>query len=159
LIRPDRIVDAFLGATGKSLGALFDAARDVKDGGEGPVLLFFDEFEALAAKRKPGGRDAQREMNSVVDVLLQRFDAHSGFIIAATNHGDELDPAIWRRFDLQIKIDSPGQSERERILAEARRMTTAMPGYDRGQSLPIERFTKVATASPDRRPAFRAASV
>mgnify|MGYP000051761758 CR=1 FL=1 len=53
LIRPDRIVDAFLGATGKSLGALFDAARDVKDGGEGPILLFFDEFEALAAKRKP----------------------------------------------------------------------------------------------------------
>ena len=144
LIRPDRIVDAFLGATGKSLGALFDAARDAKDGGEGPVLLFFDEFEALAAKRKAGGRDAQWEMNSVVDVLLQRFDAHSGFIIAATNHGDELDPAIWRRFDLQIKINAPGQSERERILAR----------YLAPYGLPADRLKELAFACETATPAL-----
>jgi SpoVK/Ycf46/Vps4 family AAA+-type ATPase len=116
MIRPDRIVDAYLGETGKALGALFDAARPVAEGGEGPVVLFFDEFEALGAKRQADGRDAQREMNSVVNVLLQRFDAHKGFVIAATNHGDRLDSAIWRRFDMQIKLDPPGQEERERII-------------------------------------------
>lgn len=144
LIRPDRIVDKFLGSTGQSLGALFDAARDVKDGGEGPVLLFFDEFEALASKRQASARDAQREMNSVVDVLLQRFDAHSGFIIAATNHGGELDTAIWRRFDLQIKIDSPGQSERERILER----------YLAPYGLPADHLKKLAFACETATPAL-----
>lgn len=115
-IRPDRVIDCWLGSTGRNLGALFDAARPAPRG-EGPVVLFFDEFEALGAARKGGGRDAQREMNSVVDTLLQRIEAHEGFIIAATNHAAELDSAIWRRFDLHIRIDLPGQEERERILA------------------------------------------
>lgn len=115
-VRPDRVVESFLGATGRALGALFDLARPKAEGGEGPVVLFFDEFEALAPKRQGDARDAQREMNSVVNVLLQRFDAHTGFVIAATNHGDQLDAAVWRRFDLQIKLDPPGQEERIRIL-------------------------------------------
>ena len=120
LIRPDKIVDCWVGSSERNLGALFDAARPVADGGEGPVLLFFDEFEAISGKRNMGGSDgggAVNAMNRLVDVLLQRFDAHKGFVIAATNHGKELDPAVWRRFDMQIKIDAPGQSERERILA------------------------------------------
>ena len=114
-IRPDRVVDSFLGATGQNLGALFDAARPAPDG-EGPVVLFFDEFDALAASRQAGARDAQREMNSVVDVLLQRIEAHQGFMIAACNRGSEIDEAVWRRFHLHVRIDVPGQEERERIL-------------------------------------------
>ncbi|MDJ0631084.1 MAG: ATP-binding protein [Rhodobacter sp.] len=115
-VRPDRVVDCWLGSTGRNLGQLFDAARPMPDG-DGPVVLFFDEFDAIAQRRVSGARDAQREMNSVVDTLLQRIEAHAGFIIAATNHADHLDPAVWRRFDLQISLETPGQFERERILA------------------------------------------
>ena len=114
-IRPDRVIDCWLGATGRNLGSLFDLARAEPDG-QGPVVLFFDEFEALAAKRAMGARDAQQERNAVVDTLLQRIDAHDGYIVAATNHGDQLDPAIWRRFDLHVAIEVPGQRERELIL-------------------------------------------
>lgn len=114
-IRPDRVIDCWLGSTGRNLGNLFEAARPEPEG-EGPVVLFFDEFEALASRRVDGARNAEREMNSVVDTLLQRIEAHDGFIIAATNHADHLDPAIWRRFDLHIAVDVPGQEERERIL-------------------------------------------
>lgn len=120
LIRPDRVVDCWVGSSERNLGGLFDAARPKAEGGEGPVLLFFDEFEAISGKRNMGGTDrggAVNAMNRLVDVLLQRLDAHKGFVIAATNHGKELDPAVWRRFDMQIKIDTPGQGERERILA------------------------------------------
>lgn len=117
LIRPDRIVDAYLGSTGQNIGALFTAARPKAEGGQGPVILFFDEFEALAAKRIKGGENGQREMNSVVDVLLQRLDRHDGFVIAATNHADQIDPAIWRRFEMHLEIKTPGQREREKILA------------------------------------------
>lgn len=119
LIRPDRLIDCWVGSSEKNLGQLFDAARPAEEGGEGPVLLFFDEFEAIGRKRNlagsPGG--AVEAMTRLVDVLLQRLDAHKGFVIAATNHGDALDPAVWRRFDMQIEIAAPGQSERERILA------------------------------------------
>lgn len=117
LIRPDRIIDCWLGSTNRSLGALFDAARPKTAGGEGPCILFFDEFEALASKRVAGGANAQREMNSVVDVLLQRFDRHTGIIIAATNDGNEIDPAVWRRFDLHLEFKVPSQEERRRIIA------------------------------------------
>lgn len=110
VVRPERLIDSYLGATGQNVGALFEAARDE------PCVLFFDEFEALAAQRRQGS-SAQREMNSVVNVLLQRIEGHDGFIIAASNFANSLDPAIWRRFDLQIEIAVPGQEERERILA------------------------------------------
>lgn len=115
-VRPDRVIECWLGATGSNLGALFDAARPEPDG-EGPVVLFFDEFEALAAKRVGAARNAQREMNSVVDTLLQRIEAHQGYVIAATNHPGDLDPAVWRRFDLHLEIETPSQRERELILA------------------------------------------
>lgn len=147
LIRPDRIVDCFVGSSERNIGGLFDAARDKKDGGEGPVLLFFDEFEALAKKRNVGGSDgggAVAAGNRLVDVLLQRFDSHSGFVIAATNHGDHLDPAIWRRFDLQIRIDAPGQSERERILAR----------YLAPYGLPADRLKELAFACETATPAL-----
>ena len=115
-VRPDKVVDTYLGATGRTIGGLFDLARNAPTG-EGPVVLFFDEFEALGAKRVNDARDAQREMNSVVGVLLQRIESHEGLIIAATNQASDLDSAIWRRFDIHIKIETPGQRERELIIA------------------------------------------
>jgi len=115
-VRPDRIVDRWLGASGRNLGALFDLARPAPEG-EGPVVLFFDEFDTLGAKRVAGARDAQEERNSNTNILLQRIDAHDGIIIAATNFGSEIDPAVWRRFDIHIAVELPGQEERERIIA------------------------------------------
>lgn len=115
-VRPDCVIDSWLGSTGQNLGALFDLARNEPDG-QGPVVLFFDEFEAIAAKRVAGARDAQREMNSVVDTLLQRIEAHEGYVVAATNHPDHLDPAVWRRFDMHVELGVPGQEERRKILS------------------------------------------
>ncbi|OAO02697.1 AAA family ATPase [Roseovarius indicus] len=115
-VRPDRVIECWLGQTGRNLGGLFDAAGP-EPVGEGPVVLFFDEFEALAGKRVSGARNAEQERNATVDTLLQRIEAHDGYIIAATNYADHLDPAIWRRFDMHIRIDVPGQEERERILS------------------------------------------
>ncbi|MGB1389263.1 MAG: AAA family ATPase [Paracoccaceae bacterium] len=112
-VRPDRVIDCWLGSTGRNLGQLFDLAGPE---GDGPVVLFFDEFEALGGKRVAGARNAEQERNAVVDTLLQRIEAHDGYIIAATNHSDHLDPAIWRRFDVHIEVALPGQEERERIL-------------------------------------------
>lgn len=115
-VRPDRIIDCLFGSSGRNLGALFDAARPEPDG-EGPVVMFFDEFDTLAGARQSGARDAGAERNAIVNVLLQRIDQHDGIIIAATNLARDIDPAIWRRFDIHISLDTPGQEERERILS------------------------------------------
>ena len=111
-VRPERIIDSYLGSTGRNLGALFDAAS-----GKEPVLLFLDEFDALGLKRKAAQSGAEEERNSFVNTLLQCIDRFPGYLIAATNFAGHIDPAIWRRFDVHIALDLPGQFERERILA------------------------------------------
>ena len=117
VVRPERIVDCWLGSTGRNIGELFDMALDEDAGGEGPVVLFFDEFDALAGARQSSSRDAQRERNASVNTLLQRIEAHPGLVIAATNLAADIDQAIWRRFPVQLHIDVPSQRERELIVA------------------------------------------
>jgi SpoVK/Ycf46/Vps4 family AAA+-type ATPase len=52
------------------------------------------------------------------------LEQHDGFLIAATNHSDHIDQAIWRRFDIHISLELPGQEERERILVAADLVTS-----------------------------------
>jgi AAA+ superfamily predicted ATPase len=49
-------------------------------------------------------------------VLLRRIEFYRGIGLAATNTKDALDPAMWRRFGLQISVDLPGENERFAIL-------------------------------------------
>lgn len=112
-IHPERIIDKWLGSTGRNIGKLFDIAADAED----PIVLFFDEFDAIAHKRKQTDQAAGDEQNAWINTLLQRIERHDGYIVAATNHGQHIDPAIWRRFDVHLTLELPGQEERERILA------------------------------------------
>lgn len=112
LVRPETIIDCFLGATGRNIGSLFSAAKE-----EGPVIMFMDEFDALASKRRSGAVDAGQERNAAVNTLLQRIEVHDGILIAATNLAQDIDQAIWRRFDIHIELALPGPEERRRILA------------------------------------------
>lgn len=110
-VRSERIIDKYVGSTGQNIGALFDLA-----GSSEPVVLFLDEFDSLGLRRRQASSGAEDERNSSTNVLLQRIESYDGFLIAATNRGEEVDEAIWRRFDLQIGIEMPGQEELERIL-------------------------------------------
>lgn len=114
-VKPERLIDRWLGSTGRNIGNLFDAVSEEQ--GDDPVVLFLDEFDAIAFKRKESEQGAEAEQNAWINTLLQRIERHDGFIIAATNHGAHVDTAIWRRFDIHITLELPGQFERERILA------------------------------------------
>lgn len=120
-VRPECMISRWVGETGQKIGELFDLAETgiTQEGAAepSPVLLFIDEFDALSRQRRRGEQAADDSRNEEVNTLLQRIEQFSGFLIAATNFGEHIDQAIWRRFDIHIELDLPGQEERERILA------------------------------------------
>jgi SpoVK/Ycf46/Vps4 family AAA+-type ATPase len=128
-VRPERVISKWVGETGQNIGALFDLAAAGLIEGDGydddaepkstatPIVLFLDEFDAISRQRRKGEQASDDSRNEEVNTLLQRLEQHQGFLIAATNFGSHIDQAIWRRFDMHITLDLPGQPERERILA------------------------------------------
>ncbi len=120
-VRPDLIIDSWIGSTGHNIGRLFDTvARGVcreKETEPMPLMLFMDEFDAIAQQRGRARQGADDERNAWVNTLLQRIEQHDGLLIAATNFGEHIDQAVWRRFDIHITLNLPGHRECERILA------------------------------------------
>lgn len=115
IVRPDDVVGLYVGTGITNVARIFDEIEKAEE----PLVVFFDEFETIAAKRMTSGLNevGEHDHNAMINALLARLDAYSGFIIAATNHAKIIDPAIWRRFEIQIELAVPGQGERERILA------------------------------------------
>ena len=101
LARLEGLMSSFLGTTAKNIGNLFAFADRYN------CVLLLDEFDAIAKLRN----DPQEvgEVKRVVNTLLQRLDSRKdkGFTIGVTNHETLLDPAIWRRFDIQVEIPKP----------------------------------------------------
>jgi SpoVK/Ycf46/Vps4 family AAA+-type ATPase len=106
----DTLVSSYLGETATNLRRIFDyvTAR--------PAVLLLDEFDAIARLRDDDGQHS--EFKRVVNSLLQLIDkfAGPGFVIAATNHERQLDPAIWRRFDEVVYFAKPSKREILRLL-------------------------------------------
>lgn len=111
VIQSTEVISKWVGGTGENIGRLFREARREKQ-----VALFFDEFDSLATKRIAADQSAAKEKNNNVIALLQEIDRFDGMLYAATNRGVDIDPAIWRRFQLQIEIGLPGQMERFAIV-------------------------------------------
>lgn len=108
VIQSAAMVDGKLGGTGGNIRKLFRSARRNSH----DVALFFDEFDAMARSReKLGDQACDNEVANITIALLQEFDQHDGLLFAATNVAKGIDPAIWRRFELQIEIDLPGPAE------------------------------------------------
>lgn len=109
LARLDSLVSSFLGSTSKNLRAVFDyAARQ-------PCILFLDEFDAVAKLRDDPHE--MGELKRVVNSFLQAFDSHAKdlIVIAATNHDQLLDAAIWRRFQLTLNLGLPSMDQRLKL--------------------------------------------
>ncbi|MBD2847385.1 ATP-binding protein [Paenibacillus sp. IB182496] len=106
LVRLDAIIHSHLGETGSNVRKVFDYARET------PCVLFLDEFDALARTRD--NNDEVKEMSRVVNTLLQCLDAFEGksIFMAATNLEDELDHAVWRRFDTRMTYTLPDEKAR-----------------------------------------------
>lgn len=99
------VMSSYLGKTGSNIKAVLDYARSV------PCVLLLDEFDSIAKRRDDDSELG--ELKRLVNVLLQAIESwpSSSVLIAATNHGNLLDPAVWRRFDLAIEFPSPTTSQ------------------------------------------------
>lgn len=110
-VKSESLVEATLGSTGRNIGMLFDDLATFR----GKVAVFFDEIDALGGKRM-NDQGASVERSNSVNVLLRRIETDNSITFGATNRDDHLDPALWRRFDMQMCIDLPGEDERWSIL-------------------------------------------
>lgn len=104
-VRFDALFSRFLGATAVQLRAIFAEMP------RRPGVYLFDEFDSIAKAR--GDSQDVGEMNRVVTAFLQLVDADvSGSImVAATNHVELLDRAVFRRFDVIVPFDKPTKDQ------------------------------------------------
>ena len=96
------VISSFLGETAGKLAKVFEHVRSM------PAVYLFDEFDALGAERSSLGSEAAgAEMRRVVNSILQfiESDQSDSLIVAATNHAQLLDSALFRRFEEVIVFD------------------------------------------------------
>jgi SpoVK/Ycf46/Vps4 family AAA+-type ATPase len=106
----DAVFGSLFGETASNLSKMFSAAE------RQPVVLFLDEFDALARTRED--RSEHNEMRRIVNNLLLLIDKFKGrgFIVAATNLEATIDSALLRRFDEVVFFDIPSTSNIRRLL-------------------------------------------
>ena len=95
------VMSSFLGRTGNNVRYVLDYAKRVD------CILLLDELDAVAKRRDDATEVG--ELKRLVTVLLQEIDdwPEGGLLIAATNHSDLLDPAVWRRFEMLVDFPMP----------------------------------------------------
>lgn len=95
------VMSSLLGRSGSNLRTALDFAKRT------PCVLLLDEIDAVA-KRRSDDTDVG-ELKRLVTVILQEIDEWpgTGLLLAATNHPELIDPALWRRFDLVIDFKIP----------------------------------------------------
>ena len=107
------VMSSFLGKTGNNIRAVLDYARSL------PCILLLDEVDAIA-KRRDDATDVG-ELKRLVNVLLQAVDdwPAEGLLLAATNHPELLDHAVWRRFERVVTFPMPEADALSRLLDKA----------------------------------------
>jgi SpoVK/Ycf46/Vps4 family AAA+-type ATPase len=105
VVRFDAVIGAYLGQTAIHLRELF---RFVSDN---PCVLLFDEIDALGKQR--GNPLDVGELDRIVIALMQELEflETPGIVVATSNLPQNLDGALWRRFDLVLHFPRPTRSE------------------------------------------------
>ena len=116
-ISGSEFVEMFVGVGSARVRDLFSMAKK-----SSPSIIFIDELDAIGRHRGAGiggGHDEREQTLNQILVEMDGFDRETNVIImAATNRGDILDPALLRpgRFDRKIILDPPDVHDREEIL-------------------------------------------
>jgi len=101
VVRFDAIIGSYLGQTAMHIRQLFRFAEAT------PAVLLFDEIDALGKRR--GNPTEVGELDRIVIALMQELELTDplGLVIATSNIPENLDDALWRRFDAQLVFPAP----------------------------------------------------
>lgn len=126
------ILDMWIGSSERNLHELFDNARQSQ-----PAVVFLDEVDALG-QRRTQLRHAPH-LRNVVNQLLAELDGSKSrntgvFVLGATNHPWDLDPALRRpgRFDQLVFVPPPDERARREILRLKLAGRPLAPGLELG---------------------------
>lgn len=110
VIRYESLIGSYLGETATRLTSVIDYVKTQR------CVLFFDEFETIGKER--GDARETGEIKRVVSSLLLQVDSLPSYVvvIAASNHPELLDRAVWRRFQLRLELPLPGKLEIESFI-------------------------------------------
>lgn len=89
------LLGMYVGQTEKAIAKAFEEAADEE------AVLFLDEVDSIASDRTRAVRSWERTQTNELLVRLERF---GGVAILATNHLDDLDPALARRIDRKVEF-------------------------------------------------------
>jgi SpoVK/Ycf46/Vps4 family AAA+-type ATPase len=95
------MVSKYIGETQKNISELFDRAKGIN------ALLFFDEADAMFARRTEVSDSHDRNSNSEVAHLLQKLEEYDGISILASNLKDNIDDAFKRRIKYMVYFPFP----------------------------------------------------
>ena len=109
----DGVITKYMGETSAKIRLVFDAMQSTRG------VYFFDEVDALATKRLMGNDvgEARRTLNSILQMLDE--DDGDAIVIAATNHSELLDPAIFRRFESAVEYSLLPRDRIREVFAKA----------------------------------------
>lgn len=99
------VMSSLLGKSGINLRTALEFAKRT------PCVILLDEIDSIAKSRADDSDVG--ELKRLVTVILQEVDGwpSSGLLLAATNHPEIIDHALWRRFDLTIEFQYPDEHE------------------------------------------------
>lgn len=105
LVRYESLIASYLGETAVRLSRLFEQVRSQR------CVLFFDEFDVVGKER--GDIHETGEIKRAVSSLLLQVDALPSYVVVvgATNHPELLDRAVWRRFQLRLRLPPPTSTQ------------------------------------------------
>ena len=108
------LLDKYVGESEKAVREVFDRARQAA-----PSIVFFDEIDAIAAKRGEASDTSERVVSQLLTELDGLADNPTMVVLAATNRRDALDPALLRpgRLEEHVEVPDPDREARTEILA------------------------------------------
>jgi SpoVK/Ycf46/Vps4 family AAA+-type ATPase len=106
----DSLITRFMGETAAKLRLVFDHIKQTR------AVYLFDEFDAIGTQR--GAQNDVGEIRRVLNSFLMfvEQDSSESIIIAATNHPELLDRALYRRFDDIIRFEKPGKEQIKKLV-------------------------------------------
>lgn len=108
-----QISSKYIGETQKNISRIFERAKEQN------AILFFDEADALFAKRTQVKDANDRHANAETAHLLQKLEEYEGVTILATNLKNNFDDAFRRRIRMIVNFPLPDREARRLLFQKA----------------------------------------